>query len=349
MTCTDVVLVGAGLASQRCAETLRARGFDGPIRMIGAEPHAPYDRPPLSKEFLGGAGEATPVGGAPAPAAPAAPFLRAPGWHAENGVDLLLGDAAVGLEGRRVRLASGATVPYGRLLIATGARARTLPGLEDAVTLRTLDDAERLREVMKPGARLAIVGAGFVGLEVAATARKHCVEVTVFEMARAPLARVLGPRVGDWFSALHRAHGVDLRLGTGYDDGDYDATLVAVGAVPDTEWAGADPWRHPDVYVAGDASGTQHWEAAVRQGTDAARAMLGLPALKPAAESVWSDQHGLRIHVLGHPAGEPLIEESAPDRLVAWFDGGAVLANASELLPEARQRLRTTPTQEIAA
>ena len=77
--------------------------------------------------------------------------------------------------------------------------------------------------------------------------------------------------------------------------------------------------------------------------------MLGLPALKPAAESVWSDQHGLRIHVLGHPAGEPLIEESTPDRLVAWFDGGAVLANASELLPEARRRLRTTPTQEIAA
>ena len=215
--------------------------------------------------------------------APHLPFLRPPGWHADNDIDLLLGDAAVGLEGRRVRLASGATVPYGRLLIATGARARTLPGLEDAVTLRTLDDAERLRAVMRPGARLAIVGAGFVGLEVAATARRHCVDVTVFEMARAPLARVLGPRVGDWFADLHRAHGVDLRLGTGYDGGDYDATLVAVGAVPDTEWAGADPWRLPDVFVAGDATGSQHWEAAVRQGTDAARAMLGLPALRPAA------------------------------------------------------------------
>src|SRR3712207_554479 len=111
MTCTDVVLVGAGLASQRCAETLRARGFDGPIRMIGAEPHAPYDRPPLSKEVLTHPGRSTPV-------------LREEGWHAGNDVDLLLGDAAVALDDGRVRLASGASVPFGKLLVATGARAR---------------------------------------------------------------------------------------------------------------------------------------------------------------------------------------------------------------------------------
>ena len=334
MTCTDVVLVGAGLASQRCAETLRARGFEGPIRMIGAEPHAPYDRPPLSKELLG------------APAA-APPFLRPPGWHTEQDVDLLLGDAAVALEGRRVRLASGTSVPYGQLLIATGARARTLPGLPDALTLRSVDDARALREHLVPGARLAIVGAGFVGLEVAATARELGVEVTVFEMGPTPLGRVLGPRVGDWFARLHRARGVDLRLRTGFDEGSYDAVLVAVGAVPDTEWAGPDPWRLPDVYVAGDATGSQHWEAAVRQGADAARAMLGLPSLPPAPESVWSDQHGIRIHVLGRPAGEPHVEHESEHRLVAWFDEGAVLANASDLLPVARKRLRE-PIKEIA-
>ena len=330
MTCTDVVLVGAGLASQRCAETLRARGHDGPIRMIGAEPHAPYDRPPLSKELL---------------AAP--PFLRPPGWHSEHGVDLVLGDPAVGLFDRRVRLASGATVPFGRLLIATGARARTLPGLEDALTLRSYDDAIALRAALVPGARLAIVGAGFVGLEVAATARALGVAVTVFEVAPAPLARVLGPRVGEWFARLHRSHGVDLKLGTPFDGGPFDAVLCAVGAVPDTEWAGPEPWRRPDVYLAGDATGSKHWEAAARQGSDAARAMLGLPALPPAVESVWSDQHGIRIHVLGRPAGEPVVEHESPDRLVAWFEDGAVLANASELLPAARRQLTTR--EEIAA
>ncbi|HEX2086854.1 MAG TPA: FAD-dependent oxidoreductase [Solirubrobacteraceae bacterium] len=332
MTCTDVVLVGAGLASQRCAETLRARGFDGAIRMIGDEPHAPYDRPPLSKELL-------------AEPAPAPPLLRPPSWHADNGVDLVLGDPAVALEDRRVRLRSGASVPYARCLVATGARARTLPGLPDALTLRSVDDAAALRARLVPGARLAIVGAGFVGLEVAATAVSLGVEVTVFEMAPAPLARVLGPRVGSWFAALHRARGVDLRLGCGFDGGAYDVVLVAVGAVPNLEWAGGLP--RPGVWVAGDASGTQHWEAAVRHGADAARAMLGLPPLPPAPESVWSDQHGLRIHVLGHPCGEPDVEEASPDRLVAWSSGGAVLANASELLPEARRRLR--PREEIAA
>jgi 3-phenylpropionate/trans-cinnamate dioxygenase ferredoxin reductase subunit len=334
MTCTDVVLAGAGLAAQRCAETLRARGFDGPIRMIGAEPHPPYDRPPLSKELLA-ADESPP------------PLLRPAGWHDEHGVDLVLSDAAVAIEGRRVRLASGASVPFAKLLVATGARPRTLPGLPGALTLRTLDDARALRARLVSGARLAIVGAGFVGLEVAATARALGVAVTVFEVAPAPLGRVLGPRVGEWFARLHRSRGVDLKLGTPFDGGQFDAVLVAVGAVPDTAWAGPDPWRRPGVFVAGDATGSQHWEAAARQGADAARAMLGLPPLPPAVDSVWSDQHGIRVHVLGRPAGEPLVEHESPDRLVAWFADGAVLANAPELLPAARSRLRQR--EEIAA
>ena len=336
MTAQDVVLVGAGLASQRCAETLRARGFEGPIRMIGAEPHPPYDRPPLSKELL-------------AAPDPAPPLLRPSSWHHDQDVELVLGDAAVALEPGRVRLASGRDVPYGRLLIATGAAARRLPGLPDALTLRTLDDARALRARLVPGARLAIVGAGFVGLEVAATACAVGVSVTVFETGPAPLGRVLGPRVGAWFADLHRSRGVDLRTATMFDGGDYDAVLVAVGAMPDTAWAGPEPWRLPGVHVAGDATGSQHWEAAARQGSGAARAMLGLPPLPPAVESVWSDQHGLRVHVLGRPAGEPVIEESNGDRLVAWFDEGAVLAGAADLLPAARARLRSTTTEEIAA
>ena len=337
MTSHDVVLVGAGLAAQRCAETLRARGFDGPIRMIGAEPHPPYDRPPLSKERLAAPGSV--------------PLLRPASWHTEHDVDLLLGDAATALTSSHVLLGSGRAVPFRRLLIATGASARRLPGLPDALTLRTHDDALALRARLVPGARLAIVGAGFVGLEVAATATSLGVSVTVFETAPAPLARVLGPSVGAWFAALHRSRGVDLRLGTMFDGGDYDAVLVAVGAAPAVEWAGPEPWRPPNVWIAGDATGSQHWEAAARQGVDAARAMLGLPPLAPAVDSVWSDQHGLRIHVLGRPAGEPVIEDASADRLVAWFEEGAVLANAADLLPAARARLRQTiPTpKEIAA
>ncbi|HEX8205060.1 MAG TPA: FAD-dependent oxidoreductase [Solirubrobacteraceae bacterium] len=344
MTCPDVVLVGAGLAAQRCAETLRARGFDAPIRMIGAEPHPPYDRPPLSKELLGE--RLRPAGAPTEPLTDGPPLLRPPSWHADNGVDLLLGDPAVRLEEGRVWLESGGSVPFGKLLVATGARPRTLPHLSDALTLRTYEDAVRLRERLVEGARLAIVGAGLVGLEVAATARARGVAVTVFETAPAPLARVLGPRVGEWFARLHRSRGVDLKLGTPFDGGQFDAVLVAVGAVPDVEWAG--PLPRPHVFVAGDATGSQHWEAAVRQGADAARAMLGLPALPDAPESVWSDQHGMRIHVLGRPTGEPAIEEQSFDRLVAWFDDGAVLANAPELLPVARARLRQ-PREEIAA
>ena len=103
----------------------------------------------------------------------------------------------------------------------------------------------------------------------------------------------------------------------------------------------------PDVFVAGDATGSQHWEAAARQGADAARAMLGLPPLPPAIDSVWSDQHGIRIHVLGRPAGDPHVEEATADRLVAWFADGAVLAGAADLLPAARARLRRP--EEIAA
>ena len=337
MTCTDIVLAGAGLAAQRCAETLRARGFDGAIRMIGAEPHPPYDRPPLSKEML-----------LAEPGAAALPRLRPEAWHAEQGVDLLLAERAAAVEGRSVRLASGARVPFGRLLVATGARPITLPGLPGALTLRTVADAHRLRERLVPGARLAVVGAGFVGLEVAASARALGVDVTVFELGPAPLGGLLGARVGAWLARVHRERGVDLRLGEAFGGGGYDAVLVAVGAVPDVEWAGAAAHRRPDVLLAGDATGSRHWEAAARQGADAARAMLGLSPLPAAVESVWSDQHGLRIHVLGRPSGVPVVAEEAPDRLVAWFEHGAVLANAAEQLPMARKRLRHHP-EEIAA
>src|SRR5689334_13470158 len=154
-----VLIVGGGLAAQRCAETLRRRGYDGPVRIACAEPEPPYDRPPLSKELLAGALEEEAVAYRPA------------WWYEEKEIDLLLGSPAEALDPatRTVRLSSGAAFPYRKLLIATGGTARRLPFLEgfaNVHALRTLADARRLREALAPGARLAIVGAGFIGQEV---------------------------------------------------------------------------------------------------------------------------------------------------------------------------------------
>jgi 3-phenylpropionate/trans-cinnamate dioxygenase ferredoxin reductase subunit len=186
----DTVLVGGGLAAQRCCETLRARGYDGPLTLLAEEPHAPYDRPPLSKALLAGAAED--------------PSLRPAGWHEAHGVELRLGTRAVALDTpvREVVLGGGARLRYERLLIATGARARRIPLLcratgarrgvpatlrAGAHELRTLEDARALRAALAPGMRLAVVGAGLVGLEVAATARGLGAEVTVVEAAPLPL------------------------------------------------------------------------------------------------------------------------------------------------------------------
>lgn len=273
----SLVIVGGGLAAQRACEALRAAGHDGPIRMICEEPVAPYDRPPLSKELLAGTAQADDLA------------LRPAAWHSDNDVELLLGERAVALHPaiRRVELASGEHLPYDRLLIATGSAPRTLPGLEGRAnvhTLRTLADALALRTELRPGARLAVVGAGFIGQEIAATARGLGVEVTLVEAAPTPLGGLLGPVLGGWFAALHEAEGVDVRLGTHIDavrgngrieelvlsDGARvacDAVVVGVGVAPATAWlagSGLEPdgvhvdaagrTRLPGVFSAGDAA-----------------------------------------------------------------------------------------------
>lgn len=243
-----IVIAGGGLAAQRCAGGLRRHGYEGRVRIICAERLAPYDRPPLSKEALAQAHRHHELA------------LRPPDWYAQNDVELLLGERATGLfpGERRVALASGASLRYERLLVATGAEARSLPGIagrENAHLLRTYDDAARLRAVLRPGARLVIVGAGFIGLEVAATARSLSVEVTLVEGADAPLAPIVGHDLGRWFADLHRAEGVDVRLGAAVAafegpanrvdalvlaDGERlecDAVLVAIGTRTATRWA----------------------------------------------------------------------------------------------------------------
>jgi 3-phenylpropionate/trans-cinnamate dioxygenase ferredoxin reductase subunit len=330
-----IVIVGGGLAAQRCAETLRRRGYEAPVRLVCAEPEPPYDRPPLSKGVL--AGEACEEELAYRPA----------WWYEEKEVELLLGVRATGLDpsARRLRLSSGTALPYQRLLIATGGAARRLPFLaehENVHALRTVADARRLRAELLAGARLAIVGAGFIGQEVAATARGLGVEVTAIEALQVPLTPILGEELGGWFAGLHREEGVRILTGArleGARGGDgrveelllaggervaCDAVVVGVGTVPATEWLRgsgleqdgvrvdtAGRTRLPGVFAAGDASipfdprfgahaRTEHWDAAAWQGAAAARAMLGEYPGTPPLPSFWSDQYGLRIQYVGH-------------------------------------------------
>jgi NADPH-dependent 2,4-dienoyl-CoA reductase/sulfur reductase-like enzyme len=330
-----VLIVGGGLAAQRCAETLRRRGYEGTVRMVCAEPDPPYDRPPLSKELLAGEIEGDSTAYRPA------------WWYEEQQVDLRLGTRAAALDSatRTVRLDSGAELGYEKLLIATGSAARQLPflaGFENVHALRSLADARRLREELVPGARLAIVGAGFIGQEVAATARRLGVEVTMIEALATPLAPILGEEVGAWFADLHCSEGVRVLSGAMLESARgragrveelvlsggatvaCDAVVVGVGTAPATAWlegSGLDEkgvrtdtsgrTALPGVFAAGDASvpfdprfgahaRTEHWDAAAWQGAAAAKAMLGEYPGTPPLPSFWSDQYGLRIQYVGH-------------------------------------------------
>jgi NADPH-dependent 2,4-dienoyl-CoA reductase/sulfur reductase-like enzyme len=333
-TPNGIVIAGGGLAAQRCAETLRRSGYDGPIRMLCAEAHRPYDRPPLSKELLQGT------------CADDALSFRAQDWYGDHDIELLLGTEATSLEvtDRRVGLSSGETLRYDRLLIATGSRPRTLPMLDGGANvsvLRTLDDATRLREVLGQRPHLAIIGAGFIGQEVAATARRLGAEVTMIEAAPTPLHGILGEQLGSWFSQLHAEEGVTVLTNTSVTAADangqvnaltvgdgrrieLDHIVVGVGAQPEIEWlrdsglasgggVHVDPHGRtaiPDVFAAGDAAATydaehrshvpgSHWEAAGRQGARAAKAMLGLEPGDAPVTSFWTDQYGIRIQYLG--------------------------------------------------
>lgn len=329
-----VVIAGGGLAAQRCAETLRRAGYDGRIRMICAEPHRPYDRPPLSKQVLLDEEHDQMLS------------FRADEWYGENAVELLLGVRAAGLTpGQKLlALSDGSQINYEQLLIATGSRPRRMPmldGYSNVSSLRTIEDARALRAALRPGSRLAVLGAGFIGQEVAASARKADVDTTIIEAAPAPLVNVLGTKLGEWLATLHRSEGVDLRLGTqvssvsgngavrslALTDGsllECDHVLLGVGVEPDLGWlegsgldrAGVRTDANgrsdiPDVFAAGDAAAGldpilgrhvvgSHWEAAGRQGARAAKAMLGLEPGPPAMTSFWTDLFDTRIQYLGH-------------------------------------------------
>jgi NADPH-dependent 2,4-dienoyl-CoA reductase/sulfur reductase-like enzyme len=330
-----IVVVGGGLAGQRCAETLRRVGYDGKLSIVCAERHPPYDRPPLSKEVLAGTRGAASLAYKPS------------SWYGQQRIELLLGTSASRLRPAedRVDLSDGATLRYDRLLIACGGRPRRpalLHGYENVSVLRTREDAAFLHQALGRGTRLAIVGAGFIGQEVAATARSLGADVTMIEAGRSPLEPLLGRLLGRWFTRLHESEGVRVLTGRTVahvvggqrvrrlrlsDDQvvDTDHVVVGVGSNPDTEWlanSGLDAARGvpvdqhgasaiPGVFAAGDAAATydsllachvpgSHWEAAGRQGSRAARLMLSLDPGAAPRTSFWTDQYGLRIQYLGH-------------------------------------------------
>jgi 3-phenylpropionate/trans-cinnamate dioxygenase ferredoxin reductase subunit len=330
-----IAIVGTSLAGLRAAETLRRDGFDERIVAIGAEPHLPYDRPPLSKELLRGDWDPEQI------------VLR------KQGVDDLdlewrLDARAVALDvpAHELELHDGERVAFDGLVVATGSTPRRLPGqpnLAGVLTLRTLDDALALRELLDARPNVVVIGAGFIGAEVAATCRTRGLDVTLLEMLPQPMERGLGVEIGAAIAGVHRDHGVDLRTGVQVDgieaDGEgqvagvrlgdgslveADVVVVGVGVVPETGWlegsgltldngvvcdasccaapgivAAGDVARWPNLLFDGASMRLEHWTNATEQGVHAARRLLGDESAFAPVPFVWSDQYDRKIQIVG--------------------------------------------------
>jgi 3-phenylpropionate/trans-cinnamate dioxygenase ferredoxin reductase subunit len=332
---SQIVIVGANLTGGAAATTLRSEGFDGAIVMIGEEPHPPYERPPLSKEYLRGERPAE------------TSLLRPESWYEEHDVDLRLGVRAERVDPatRVVRLEGGAEVPYGKVLVATGGRNRRIgvPGSDLAGIhyLRTIEEADGIRQEARPGRRAVVVGAGFIGCEVAASLRQLGVEVEVVEILDTVLQRALGPEVGGVMEGVHRDHGVEFRFGqiaerflgsqhvegTVTDRGrtiECDFVVVGVGIEPSIDVVADAGVAAEDgilvdelcrtsvegVYAAGDVANHQHplfgrrmrvehWDNALKQGAAAARSMAGKTEPFDDPHWFWSDQYDHNLQSIG--------------------------------------------------
>ncbi len=380
MTTTAVhVIVGAGQAGAHAAVAMREAGFAGRIVLIGDEAHHPYERPPLSKEFL------------TADAEPPAALFHAVERYAERNIEFLPASPVVAIDpaAHRVTLEDGQTLPYDLLLLTTGSRARHLaiPGGEDFLYLRTLDDARRIRARLTPGLRLVCIGAGVIGLEIASSARQRGCEVTVIEAAPGAMGRMLTPDMADYMVRLHRANGVILHFNANIaaitagnvicTDGPVvpaDCVIAGIGVVRNTELAAAagvaidngiivDQFGRtnlPDIYAAGDVAAFWHpllhrrlrlesWRHAQNHGIAVGRAMAGVEQPYDDVPWFWTDQHGINLQVAGLPdAADHTVlrgEESAPSFAAFHLDAenhvvGATGVNAPREMRAAQSMIR---------
>ena len=331
------ILVGAGLASAKAAESLRAEGFEGRVVVVGEESELPYERPPLSKGYLLGKEEREKA------------FVHDQAWYDEHQVELLLGvhAEAIHRDARELELSDGRRLAYDKLLLATGSSPRRLnvPGAdqEGVHYLRKLPESDELRRAIEQGnPRVVVIGGGWIGLETASAAREHGCEVTLLEAADAVLQGPLGPEIGAFFADVQRQHGVDVRLGAKVaeirgdngkanavvlDDGTElaaDHVIVAVGIKPNTELAeqaGLDvdngvlvdaslKTSDPAIYACGDVANAfhpfynerirvEHWDNAKKQGTAAGKAMLGQDVAYETIPYFFTDQYDVGMEFVG--------------------------------------------------
>jgi 3-phenylpropionate/trans-cinnamate dioxygenase ferredoxin reductase component len=359
------VIVGAGMAGGKAAETLREEGFDGRIVLVGAEPHRPYERPPLSKDYLRAEGGV-------------AWLQEDEGWYAQHDVELRTSTVAESLDvaGSAVLLAGGERLAYDRLLLSTGAEPRRLPlpgaDLEGVQLLRTIEDSDAIRAAIEAGGRLVVIGGGWIGCEVAASARQKGMDVTLVEPLELPLLRVLGPELGGFYRDVHADQGVELLLGTGVEaiegsgraervrtsDGrsiDCDAVVVGIGVAPRTRLADGvldvDNGILVDerlrasaegVFAAGDVANAthpvferrvrvEHWANALEQGPAAARAMLGRDVRYDKVPYFFSDQYdvGMEYAGLHDPGSDELVvrgDMAGREFIAFWLRGERLMA-----------------------
>ncbi len=360
------VIVGASLAGAKAAETLRSDGFEGRLVLIGAEHERPYERPPLSKDYLRGEAGREKI------------YVHDEGFYAGQDIELRLGRSATSLNTATSELAldDGEHVRYDRLLLTTGAEPRRLaiPGseLDGVLYLRSVDDSDVLRSRLDRGGKVVVIGAGWIGAEVAASARQRGLEVIVLEPMTVPLERVLGTEVGGIYRDIHTDHGVQMLLGTGVEafeggatvervrtcDGrrlDCDFVVVGVGVQPRTELAaqagiavdnGVLVDEHlqtsvPGVFAAGDAANAQHpfygervrvehWANALNQGPIAARAMLGGGDVYDRLPYFFSDQYEVGMEYSGFARSWDRVvfrgDPAGREFIAFWMTGDRVLA-----------------------
>ena len=360
------IIVGASLTGAKAAEELRTQGYDGRIILVGSEPERPYERPPLTKDYLRGESEREKT------------YVHEEGFYAEHDIELETGATVSAIDpgASRVTLEDGRDLSFDRLLLATGAEPRRIPvsgaDLDGVHYLRTLADCDALRERLGRGGHVLVVGAGWIGSEFAASARQGGLDVTIVDPLALPNERIFGREIGSFYRDVHAQHGIELALGEGVEafegDGaiarvrtsagrviDCDFAVVGIGVMPRVELAQAAGLKvdngivvdanlqtsAPNVFAAGDVASAwhpvyaerirlEHWANALNQGPAAARAMLGDPVSYDDIPYFFSDQYDVGMEYAGYaPAWDEVVfrgDRGAGEFVAFWLREGRVVA-----------------------